>query len=91
MLAFRIIVFAIVFALALVLAIQIWVGQDVTVGAQLAFGVNDYSKQFLLVGFNSVYIPVILLVILVACLLAMAIPLLRNVKRNPIRDMRDDN
>lgn len=90
MLSFRIILFAVAFALASALAIQLWVGEDATVGAQLAFGVNDYSKQFTFAGFDTLYIPVILGVVVVACLVAMALPLVRNVRRNPINDMRDD-
>lgn len=89
-LSLRILIVAIVLALTAALAVQIWIGQDATVSAQLAFGVNDYDKQFLLVGFDSIYSVAIAGFIIVASLLSMIIPLLRNVRRNPINDMRDD-
>ncbi len=63
---------------------------DITLQAINAFNVNDLNKTFTLYGF---YGPDMLLLIgltLVAGVVSAAIPLLRNLRRNPIRDMRDD-
>lgn len=91
MLALRIVIFASIVAVVIAMSVQVWLGAEATVGSQLAFGINDYSKQFSFLGFNNLYILIILCSVVLSCLLAMALPLTRNIRRNPIRDMRDDN
>lgn len=61
-----------------------------TAQAQYAFGGLDVSKEFSLLGFNTDQLGIILAACLLTGLLSMIIPLIRNVSRNPIRDMRDD-
>jgi hypothetical protein len=63
---------------------------ETTSAAQLTFGVTDTSKTFHFFGLNSVYTLIIPVSIIAAALVAMIIPLLRNVRRNPIKDMRDE-
>ncbi|HSX30763.1 MAG TPA: ABC transporter permease [Candidatus Saccharimonadales bacterium] len=60
-----------------------------TVQAKLAFGGADTSQMFHFFG----YTPRVWLVvagIIAASLLGMVLPLLRNIRRNPIKDMRDE-
>lgn len=64
--------------------------QDMTVQALVAYNAHDLNRTFSLFDF---YLPDMLLLIAVAVgigLISVAIPLIRNVRRNPIRDMRDD-
>lgn len=91
MLAVRIMIFAAIAALVVAVALQVWIGQEVTLGAQYAFGTTDYSKTFSFVSLTSPYLLVVAAAIIGTSLLAMSLPLLRNVRRNPIRDMRDDS
>jgi len=63
---------------------------DLTVQAINAFNATNLNKTFTLYAF---YWPDILLLVglsVTAGLLSAAFPLLRNLRRNPIRDMRDD-
>lgn len=63
---------------------------DVTIQAINAYNAQDLSKTFPL---YTLYTPDILLLIglsLAAGLLSAILPLFRNLRRNPIRDMRDD-
>lgn len=90
LLSFRIVVFAIILGLGLAFAVEWWMSAETTSAAQLTFGVTDMSKTFHFFGLNSVYTLVIPASIIAAALVAMIIPLLRNVRRNPIKDMRDE-
>lgn len=60
-----------------------------TVQAQLAYGAAGTSTEF---HFFKVTSAVLLIVasILIAGLLSMILPLLRNIRRNPINDLRDE-
>ena len=91
MLALRIMIFAAIAALVVAVSLQVWIGQEVTLGAQYAFGTTDYSKTFSFISFTSPYLVGVAAAIIGTSLIAMSLPLLRNVKRNPIRDMRDDS
>ncbi len=89
LLCLRIAIFALLIGLgaALLLHANFWI--DTTIQAQLALGVYDSGTQFSFMGFT----PKILYIvgaILLAGIAGMAIPLLRNTARNPIRDMRDE-
>ena len=90
LLSIRIVIFSLLLALAVVIALQAWQGSNATLGARLAFSVTDDTKQFSFIGMNDWYILVILGVIVASSLLSMTLPLARNVRRNPIKDMRDD-
>lgn len=90
LLSIRIVIFSLLLALAVVIALQAWQGPNATLGARLAFSVTDDTKQFSFMGMNDWYILVILGVIVASSLLSMTLPLARNIRRNPIKDMRDD-
>lgn len=61
-----------------------------TVNALVAFNVPDLTQQFALKTFYAKDIFYVCGLILVASLLSAALPLLLNVRRNPINDMRDE-
>jgi len=63
---------------------------DLSVTAVLAYNAADVHKQFLLFGIDPLYVLVTLGLIIVAALLSTVLPLLTNIRRNPIRDMRDE-
>ena len=86
----RVIVFAAILALVLAGGVHVWLHQDATIGAQLAFNTIDQTKEFNLIDVRSGYIPIIIGLIIVVGLISAILPLLRNIRRNPIRDMRDE-
>lgn len=64
--------------------------EQMTTQAILATNSIDSSIRFSLVGFSPVYLGMLVGAILVVGLLAIVLPLLRNLRRNPIKDMRDE-
>ena len=62
---------------------------DTTLQAQLTLGIYDTKQTFSYVGITEKALLVIGAALL-AGLIGMMLPLLRNVRRNPIRDMRDE-
>jgi hypothetical protein len=82
-------IFAIGSGLAAAYGIDRYFWQAATVQAKLAFGGADSSLQF---HFFAVP-PIIFLVAAVAIIcgfISMVFPLIRNVRRNPVNDMRDE-
>lgn len=63
---------------------------EATIQAQLLMGASDDTRQFHFFGIPLQAIGVVLLVALGSGLLSMLWPLVRNVRRNPIKDMRDE-
>jgi ABC-type antimicrobial peptide transport system permease subunit len=63
--------------------------QMTTVQAQLAFGGSDLSLQFHLFKYNS-KVVLVMLTAVGAGLVSIILPLLRNIRRSPIKDMRDE-
>lgn len=61
-----------------------------TISSLLAFNVTDYSKHFNMIFMHPRDMLFIGAVVVGATLLAASIPLLTNIRRNPIRDMRDE-
>lgn len=61
-----------------------------TVEAVNAFNSADLNKQFTLYSFYPTDILMLVGLAVAAGLLSAVFPLLRNLRRNPIRDMRDD-
>lgn len=82
--------FALLIGLILALIAHDHWSADATVQAITAYNSQDLDKTFSLYAF---YLPDILLLVglaLAAGLLSAVLPLFRNLRRNPIRDMRDD-
>lgn len=86
----RIALFAFVLGSSLAVIVQVLYAEEATTATQLAFGAVDSTKQFSFIGLQNWYLPAILSIILVVGLVAVILPLLRNIRRNPIRDMRDE-
>ncbi|KGN32285.1 hypothetical protein N802_18145 [Knoellia sinensis KCTC 19936] len=88
--ALRIALFAGLLAAAIVVAIEVLFTQSATRAAQLAYGVFDGDARFHFLGVPGPVFWAILAGILLMSLVAITPPLLRNIRRNPIRDMRDE-
>lgn len=63
---------------------------ELTAQAQYAFGGLDLTKEIILINVNYEQLGIIAIACLATGLLSVIIPLLRNVRRSPIEDMRDD-
>jgi hypothetical protein len=84
-------IFAVTGGIILAILFQNRYAEGLTVQALVAYNAQDLDKTFSLF---SLYLPDILLLVGLAVgisLISVSIPLLRNVRRNPIRDMRDEN
>ena len=82
--------FALLGGLAIALFAQHRLADAATIQALVAYNAQDLNRTFNLFAF---YLPDILYMIglaIIVGLLSISIPLIRNVRRNPIRDMRDD-
>ena len=63
---------------------------QLTAQAQYGFGGLDMSKEVSLVGIDQQQLGLILAACIATGLLSMTLPLLRNVRRSPIRNMREE-
>lgn len=61
-----------------------------TVQAQYGFGGLDMTKEVSLIGFDQQQTLLILAVCLTTGLISVVIPLIGNMRRNPVRDMRKE-
>lgn len=86
------IIVAVAYALgsAIALLISNRLTPDASVSAVLAYNARDVHKQFTLFGFDPYHVALIVGLVLVSALLSAIIPLALNIRRNPIRDMRDE-
>lgn len=66
-------------------------GDQTTNYAKVAYGVFDKLEPFSFIGINVSINSLIIASIVIVSLVAVLPPLIRNVRRNPIRDIRDDN
>lgn len=86
----RVVVFTFVLGAVLAIAAHLFWTKNATLGAQLAYGAIDSDLSFGFLGLASPYLPAIAGAIIAVGLVSVTIPLLRNVRRNPISDMRDE-
>ena len=63
---------------------------DIADYAKVAYGVFNEPDTFTLIGIDCIQVSLTILVILVVGVIAVIPSLLRNVRRNPIRDMREE-
>lgn len=91
MLSLRVAVFALVLGLAVAFVLDILYSHEATIGALLAFNSSNMDLAFHFVGYNTWYVPLLLGTIIVIGFVAMIIPILRNIRRSPIKDMRDES
>jgi hypothetical protein len=66
-------------------------GARFTVQALVAYNAQDLTRQFHLFAWSARDTAYIVIAAISAGLVSTAFPLLRNLRRNPIRDMRDEN
>lgn len=90
LLSIRVIIFAIVLSLVIVLVIDNAFSKEASVNAQLLFGTSDLTRTFHFIGLNSMEIVAVAGIICVCALVSAVVPLLRAIRRSPINDMRDD-
>lgn len=82
--------FAVVLGWLLALSVHDRYSDDFTVEALVSFGANDLNKTFSLIGFESNQLLILFGVIVLGSMLSAVLPLLTNLRRSPIRDMRDE-
>lgn len=87
--AVRIILVALVLGLIISLIINSKTASDLTIQAKLGYGLFNQNLDFKLFGLNPIWLGVLSLAIVVMSLVAVIPPMLRNVVRNPIKDIKD--
>ncbi len=88
--AARIVFFAALIGAVIAAVVEFLYAGRATTLAHLAYGVFTPEPRFTFIGLGNRLLWVILGGIVVMSLVAITPPLLRNIRRNPIRDMRDD-
>lgn len=88
MLSLLVVVFAVSMGLVAALILNNHIAPTLTVEAQYGFGMLSEGKSINLIEVNSQQIGVILAACFAVGLLSAIPPLVRNVRRSPIRDMR---
>lgn len=89
LLSLRIVIFALAIGLIAALVINHFFWVDTTSQLRLVLGLYDDDSRFSFVGWSTKLLLAASAVIL-SGLVGMVLPLLRNVRRNPIADMRDE-
>lgn len=64
--------------------------EELSVTAVIAYNATDIHKQFTVIGIDYMFGLIILGLIIAAAFISMALPMLANMRRNPINDMRDE-
>ncbi len=67
-----------------------YLGNNLTAEVQYSFGGFNLDRVINLIGFNKTQLLTLLVVCLATGLISIAIPLARNVRRNPVLDMREE-
>lgn len=88
--ALRIAIVSSVLGVATALVVDHFYGNALTETAVAAFGIIDGAPTFSLFSLGSPLLAVVVLSIFVVSLIASIQPLIRNVRRSPIRDMREE-
>jgi hypothetical protein len=89
--ALRIVVVSLVVGVIAAWVINASYGQQLSAIASTSFGVQeDTTPTFSLFDLSSPYLLVVPCIIVIVCLVAVTYPLLRNVRRSPIKDMREE-
>ena len=66
-------------------------GQQFTTDALLIFNSTDMNKHFNFIGIDQEKLLQVVAFIFISGLLGLLLPLITNLKRSPIKDMRDEN
>lgn len=91
MLSILICIFALLLGTILASIVQARYSGDVTVEALVAYNARDLDRTFSLYTFHWPDMLQLIGLALSGGLVSALLPLLRNLRRNPIRDMRDEN
>lgn len=89
-LALRIVILSLVLGIAAAYAIDYFYGTQLTDVASVAFGTIAETPRFSLFDLSSPLILWVVLGVFIVVLIAIAQPLIRNVLRSPIEDMRTE-
>ena len=90
MLTILIMMFALLFGVIGTLLVNAQFSTNLTVQAQYVFGDFWQNKQVNLAYFDYQKITLILMLILSISLISAIVPLYRNVRRNPIKDLKEE-
>lgn len=90
MLSLLISAFALIVGTIFALVIHSRYAEDFTIESIIAYNAQDLNKEFSLYAFNISDVLLIIGLAVAAGLVSAVLPLFRNLRRNPIRDMRDD-
>jgi ABC-type lipoprotein release transport system permease subunit len=88
--ALQIVLFSLILGVAVAFAVDYFYGAILTDTAVTAFGILDDAPRFSLLSLDSPLLLVTVGSIFVISIIASIQPLIRNVTRSPIRDMRDE-
>jgi len=90
LLAFSIAIFATILSLMVALSADVILSPSATVIAKLAYMSPDTLAQFHFISVTTPLVPLVLGVIILASIVAATWPIIRNSRRNPINDMREE-
>lgn len=90
LLSLRVTLFAVVLGGVIGLVVELVYWRDATTGARITYAASDTTANFHLFGIGSWYVLVVIGTIVAVSLLGSVVPIIRNVRRNPINDMRDE-
>jgi ABC-type antimicrobial peptide transport system permease subunit len=90
LLSARVALFAFVLGAFMALVVEFLYAREATVAAKVTYAATDTTAEFHLFGVGSIYVLTIIGIILVVGMLGAIIPIIRNARRNPINDMRDE-
>jgi hypothetical protein len=88
--ALRIAGFSLVLGAGIAALIQALYGGQMTNYAKVAYGVFDKGQTFNVIGINVAQLALLVVCIFGISLVAVLPPLVRNIRRSPISDMRDE-
>ena len=81
---------ALVLGFGIALFVDSKLSPDASITMALLFNASDLAKQFHFYGLDFIDVGIISASIIGAALLGSLIPIAHNVRRNPIKDMRED-
>ncbi len=88
--ALRVIVFGLFLGVSIAGIVQILYSAQVTNYAKVAYGIFDRNQTFSFVNFDLLPLMLLTICIFAISIIAILPSLIRNVRRNPIKDMRDE-
>ena len=91
LLALLVCLFAVVVGLVIASVVQAKWSNDFTISSIVIFNAQDLSKQFSLLNVNPIDVLRLVVVTVAAGIISAVIPLITNLRRSPINDMRDEN